>query len=275
MVERCIGIAEVKGSNPVQAWIFFRLSFHNCISCIYNWDDLPSNNSSLCSSHIWFSYIHNFSNYEYYKEFLANCFFEWCKEKHKLGVHAVFYFENSLLGLTCNLIWLQIWSKCHVYVEVCKPKFIVKLQCTCISSRRMQMYFWSSLPCTRKLTFRVQEKRWPEIYLHSQANVSHKHNIITWKHCGNCSNLPLKLRCSYLELLPATALLIKWVLTSAVVTVPSWDYFVLPLLLLSVFCSLHLPLVFVLESSLLLHFHKHNQCSQDQSMNERPIISLG
>ena len=52
----------LKGSNPVQAWIFFLfgLSFRNCISCVYNSNDLPSNNSSLRSSHIWFSYIHNF-----------------------------------------------------------------------------------------------------------------------------------------------------------------------------------------------------------------------
>ena len=33
-VEHCTGIAEVMGSNPVQAWIFFRLSFRNCFSCI-------------------------------------------------------------------------------------------------------------------------------------------------------------------------------------------------------------------------------------------------
>ena len=37
-----------------------RLSFRNCISCVYNCDDLPSNNSLLRSSHIWFSYIQNF-----------------------------------------------------------------------------------------------------------------------------------------------------------------------------------------------------------------------
>ena len=34
LVEHCTGIAEVMGSNPVQAWIFFRLSFHNCLSCV-------------------------------------------------------------------------------------------------------------------------------------------------------------------------------------------------------------------------------------------------
>ena len=40
LVERCTGIAEVMGSNPVQAWIFFRLNFRNCLSCVYHCDDL-------------------------------------------------------------------------------------------------------------------------------------------------------------------------------------------------------------------------------------------
>ena len=48
--------SRVKGSNPVQAWIFFRRSFGTCKSCICNYDDHPSFNSSLCSSHIWFIY---------------------------------------------------------------------------------------------------------------------------------------------------------------------------------------------------------------------------
>ena len=39
---------------------FFRLSFCNCKSCVHNCGDLPSYNSSLRSSHIWFSFIHNF-----------------------------------------------------------------------------------------------------------------------------------------------------------------------------------------------------------------------
>ena len=59
--ERCTSIAEVKGSNFVRARNFFRLSFRNHKSCIYNCDDLPSYSSSLRSSHIWFSYIHNFT----------------------------------------------------------------------------------------------------------------------------------------------------------------------------------------------------------------------
>ena len=37
-----------------------RLSFPSCKSSVYNCDDLPPYNSSPLSSHIWFSYIHNF-----------------------------------------------------------------------------------------------------------------------------------------------------------------------------------------------------------------------
>ena len=48
----------VQGSNPVQALIFFRLSFRNCKSCVYNCDDRLSYNSLPRSSHIWFSCIH-------------------------------------------------------------------------------------------------------------------------------------------------------------------------------------------------------------------------
>ena len=44
------------------------LSFRNCISCLYNCDDLLSNNSSLRSSHIWFSYIHNFKSETYFNQ---------------------------------------------------------------------------------------------------------------------------------------------------------------------------------------------------------------
>ena len=50
---------KVKGSNPVQAWIFLRLSFRNYKSCVYNCDDHTLSNSSLRSSHIWFSYTVN------------------------------------------------------------------------------------------------------------------------------------------------------------------------------------------------------------------------
>ena len=60
LVERCTCIAEVKGSNLVQARkFFFTPSFRNFKSCVYNWDNLLSYNSSLRSSHVLFSYIHN------------------------------------------------------------------------------------------------------------------------------------------------------------------------------------------------------------------------
>ena len=38
LVEHCTGIVGVMGSNPDQARIFFRLSFHNCLSCVHNCD---------------------------------------------------------------------------------------------------------------------------------------------------------------------------------------------------------------------------------------------
>ena len=47
LVESCAGIAEVKGSNPVQALIFFSLPFHNCKSCTYKCNDLFSYNSVM------------------------------------------------------------------------------------------------------------------------------------------------------------------------------------------------------------------------------------
>ena len=55
MVERCTGIAEVKGPNPVQARIFFFFftpCFRNFKSCVYNCDNLLSYNSSPRSSHV-------------------------------------------------------------------------------------------------------------------------------------------------------------------------------------------------------------------------------
>ena len=35
LVEHCTGITEVMGSNPVQAWIFFRPYFHYCSSSVH------------------------------------------------------------------------------------------------------------------------------------------------------------------------------------------------------------------------------------------------
>ena len=42
LVGHCTGIAEVMDSNPVQAWIVFRLSFRNCLSCVNNREGLSS-----------------------------------------------------------------------------------------------------------------------------------------------------------------------------------------------------------------------------------------
>ena len=39
LVEQCTGIAEVIGSYPVQAWIFFQAFFHYCLSSVHNCED--------------------------------------------------------------------------------------------------------------------------------------------------------------------------------------------------------------------------------------------
>ena len=58
-------VCELRSEELDEVWsfnffFFFSLSFRNCKSCVYNCHDHPSFNSSLRSSHIWFSYIHNF-----------------------------------------------------------------------------------------------------------------------------------------------------------------------------------------------------------------------
>ena len=57
LVEHHTVIAEVKGLNPTSL-NFFRLSFRNCKSG----DEFLSYNSSPRSSHIWFSYIDNWTD---------------------------------------------------------------------------------------------------------------------------------------------------------------------------------------------------------------------
>ena len=39
LVKCCTSIAKVMGSNPVQAWIFFRPYFHHCLSSAYYCED--------------------------------------------------------------------------------------------------------------------------------------------------------------------------------------------------------------------------------------------
>ena len=39
LVEHCTGITEVKGSNPLQAWIFSGFLFATAKNCVYNCDD--------------------------------------------------------------------------------------------------------------------------------------------------------------------------------------------------------------------------------------------
>ena len=58
LVERYTGIAEVMGSNHVQAWIYFRpCLFHYCSSSIHYCEDRFHIHVFICSSNIWLSYF--------------------------------------------------------------------------------------------------------------------------------------------------------------------------------------------------------------------------
>ena len=59
LVEHCTGIAEVMGSNPVQAWIFFRSYFHYCSTSVHYRVDRFHIHVFNRSSDIWLSYIHS------------------------------------------------------------------------------------------------------------------------------------------------------------------------------------------------------------------------
>ena len=51
-MEHCNSIAEVMGSNPIQAWIFFRPYFHYCSSSVYNRKDHFHIHKSWCVEEI-------------------------------------------------------------------------------------------------------------------------------------------------------------------------------------------------------------------------------
>ena len=75
LVEPCTGIAEVMGSNPVQAWFFFRPYFCCCSSSVHYCKDRFHIHVFICSPHIWFSYIHSqvsIFSILFYKHFLKS-----------------------------------------------------------------------------------------------------------------------------------------------------------------------------------------------------------
>ena len=52
LVEHWTGVTEVMGSNPVQAWIFFRSYFRYCSSSVHYCEDCFHINIFICSSNI-------------------------------------------------------------------------------------------------------------------------------------------------------------------------------------------------------------------------------
>ena len=59
LIGYCSGIAEVMGSNPVQAWLVFQALIHYCSNRVHYCEDRFQIHVFIRSSHIWFSYIHS------------------------------------------------------------------------------------------------------------------------------------------------------------------------------------------------------------------------
>ena len=59
LVERCTGIAEVMGSNPIRAWTILRPYFHYFLSNAHNCEDRFHIRFFNRSSRIWFSCIYS------------------------------------------------------------------------------------------------------------------------------------------------------------------------------------------------------------------------
>ena len=56
--EHCTDITDVMGLAHTQAWMFFMLYFHYCSSCVHNCDGHLHLHFLICSSNMWFLYVH-------------------------------------------------------------------------------------------------------------------------------------------------------------------------------------------------------------------------
>ena len=114
--------------KKIQKKFFFRLSFRNCISCVYNCDDLPSINSSLRRSHTRFSYTHNFKN-------------NW----------------NNNKKINCNIyIWGPVYGENLLRVKgsLAYPRYPKQASFSCISLRAKQQSVSSARTLSRVTLFR-------------------------------------------------------------------------------------------------------------------------
>ena len=109
LVQHCTGIAEVMGSNPVQALI---VSGFNLTTIVYNCDDRSFLHIFLRSSNIWASYIHlNTRSVVIFKlqmislEEGAGC--EWVDGVIRISENSVTYLHVLLVEtLTVDRLWL-------------------------------------------------------------------------------------------------------------------------------------------------------------------------
>ena len=94
-VEHCTGIAEVMSSNPVQARIFFRLSFRNCLSCVVTAMILLLFDLSSAVQNICFIYLHLFCKTVVGNYANSNCCCQRCLYQTQWNVSL--WFSNELI----------------------------------------------------------------------------------------------------------------------------------------------------------------------------------
>ena len=104
LVEHCTGIAEVMGSNPVQAWTSFRPSFHHYLSSVHHCEDRFHIHVFNRSSNVWLLYIQNrvsISSIAYFTAFWRWNLPAW-RKRHLLNIY------RSMASVWSNFLTLVL-----------------------------------------------------------------------------------------------------------------------------------------------------------------------
>ena len=144
--EHCTGIAEVMGLNPIQAWIFFRLSFRNCFSCVYN-----------CNDHSLIPSFFRSTNFHIFTMYVAKQDLDKLQRIQNTAVHLITGTKRykHIKSALWKLHWLPVESRIIFKVLLIIFKIIHGL-CPAYLSSLLQLYqLQRSLRSSSKLLFTV------------------------------------------------------------------------------------------------------------------------
>ena len=136
LAERCTGIQEVTGSNPVQAWIFFRPYFHYCSSIVHYCQDL----------------FHEFHIFTVVYSSLYGLI--WNQHNHQLSVGRALQRYRSGHGFKSrtglNVFFRPYFHFCLISVHYCEGLFHLQVQVLSLTDKQWLFY---TLPRDRNLIF--------------------------------------------------------------------------------------------------------------------------